>query len=219
VTIDDLGCAPIGRLLDDAECRELAALFDREELFRSTVDMARHRFGSGRYRYFERPYPEFIEQLRQKVYPQLLPIAREWAGRLRRPAPWPDTLDEWTAMCHAAGQRRSTAILLRYGAGDWNALHRDLYGELVFPLQVVVGLDEYGRDYTGGEFLLVEQRPRAQSRGTAMPLERGHGLAFTTRDRPVRSARGWTAAPVRHGVSVVRSGVRHALGLVLHDAE
>ncbi|MEU7872470.1 2OG-Fe(II) oxygenase [Dactylosporangium sp. NPDC049140] len=219
MTIDDLGCAPIGRLLDDAECRELAALFDREELFRSTVDMARHRFGSGRYRYFERPYPEFIEQLRQKVYPQLLPIAREWAGRLRRPAPWPDTLDEWTAMCHAAGQRRSTAILLRYGAGDWNALHRDLYGELVFPLQVVVGLDEYGRDYTGGEFLLVEQRPRAQSRGTAMPLERGHGLAFTTRDRPVRSARGWTAAPVRHGVSVVRSGVRHALGLVLHDAE
>jgi hypothetical protein len=121
-------------------------------------------------------------------------------------------------MCHAAGQGKSTAILLRYGAGDWNALHRDLYGDLVFPLQVVIGLDRHGEDYTGGEFLLVEQRPRAQSRGTTAVLNQGHGLVFTTRDRPVRSARGWSAAPVRHGVSTVRTGTRHALGLVLHDA-
>ncbi|MGI5239734.1 2OG-Fe(II) oxygenase [Dactylosporangium sp. CA-139066] len=217
--LDDVGGARTGRLLEDAECREIAALFEREECFRSTVDMARHRFGSGRYRYFRRPYPPLIEQLRAQLYPRLLPIARDWAGRLGRPAPWPDALDEWTAMCHAAGQRRSTAILLRYRGGDWNALHRDLYGELVFPLQVVIGLDRYGTDYTGGEFLLVEQRPRAQSRGTTAVLDQGHGLVFTTRDRPVRSARGWAAAPVRHGVSVVRSGTRHALGLVLHDAE
>nr|BFE59401.1 2OG-Fe(II) oxygenase [Dactylosporangium thailandense] len=217
--LDDVGCAPIGRLLEDADCRELAALFEHDEHFRSTVDMARHRFGSGRYKYFRRPYPALIEELRQQLYPQLLPIARDWAARLRRPAPWPDTLDEWTAMCHEAGQRRSTAILLRYESGDWNALHRDLYGDLVFPLQVVIGLSEYGTDYTGGEFMLVEQRPRAQSRGTTVPLVRGHGLAFTTRDRPVRSARGWTAAPVRHGVSVVRGGTRYALGLVMHDAE
>jgi hypothetical protein len=121
-------------------------------------------------------------------------------------------------MCHRAGQSKSSQILLRYRAGDWNALHRDLFGEMVFPLQVVVGLDEHGTDYTGGEFLLVEQRPRAQSRGTCVPLEMGHGLIFTTRDRPVRSARGWSAAPVRHGVSTVRSGRRHALGLVFHDA-
>jgi hypothetical protein len=217
--LDEVGCASTGRLLEDAECREIAALFDRDECFRSTVDMARHRFGSGRYRYFGRPYPPLIDELRAHLYPRLLPIARDWAARLGRPAPWPDTLAEWTAMCHAAGQRRSTAILLRYRGGDWNALHRDLYGELVFPLQVVIGLDRYGDDYTGGEFLLVEQRPRAQSRGTTAVLTQGHGLVFTTRDRPVRSARGWTAAPVRHGVSVVRSGSRHALGLVLHDAE
>lgn len=121
-------------------------------------------------------------------------------------------------MCHAAGQRKSTPILLRYRAGDWNALHRDLYGDLVFPMQVVIGLDRPGLDYTGGEFLLVEQRPRAQSRGTVTMLPQGHGLVFTTRDRPVRSARGWSASPVRHGVSTVRSGLRHTLGLVLHDA-
>ncbi|GAA3453874.1 2OG-Fe(II) oxygenase [Dactylosporangium matsuzakiense] len=217
--LDDVGCAPTGRLLDPAGCRELAALFDRDEVFRSTVDMARHRFGSGCYRYFERPLPAVIEALRQRLYPRLLPIARDWSARLARPAPWPDTLDEWTAMCHERGQRKSTAILLRYGPGDWNALHRDLYGELVFPLQVVIGLDRYGTDYTGGEFMLVEQRPRAQSRGTTAILEQGHGLVFTTRDRPIRTARGWSAAPVRHGVSLVKSGRRHALGIVLHDAE
>jgi hypothetical protein len=216
--LDDVGCAPTGPLLSPGECAEIAALFDREDRFRSTVDMARHRFGSGRYRYFRRPFPEIIEKLRQELYPRLLPIARDWSARLARPAPWPDTLDEWTALCHAAGQGRSTAILLRYGPGDWNALHRDLYGDLVFPLQVVIGLDRPGEDYTGGEFLLVEQRPRAQSRGTTAVLTQGHGLVFTTRDRPVRSARGWSAAPVRHGVSTVRSGTRHALGLVLHDA-
>jgi len=180
--------------------------------------MGRHRFGEGEYRYFKDPYPEPVERLKQALYPRLLPIARDWHAKLSRPAPWPDTLDEWLQMCRRGGQSRSAQILLRYRAGDWNALHRDLFGDLVFPLQVVIGLDEHGSDYTGGEFLLVEQRPHAQSRGTATMLPQGHGLIFTTRDRPVRTVRGWSAAPVRHGVSTVRSGRRHALGLVFHDA-
>ncbi|HEV2253310.1 MAG TPA: 2OG-Fe(II) oxygenase [Streptosporangiaceae bacterium] len=216
--LDASGCAVTPRLLSAAQCRELSGLYDRAELFRSTIDMARHRFGSGQYRYFTHDLPGPVSALREAFYPCLLPIARSWAGRLGRPAPWPDTLDEWLDMCHRAGQAKSAQILLRYQAGDWNALHRDLFGDLVFPLQVVIGLDEQGSDYTGGEFLLVEQRPRAQSRGTAAVLPQGHGLIFTTRDRPVRSIRGWSAAPVRHGVSTVRSGRRHTLGLVFHDA-
>ncbi|MFF2043457.1 2OG-Fe(II) oxygenase [Kitasatospora sp. NPDC058170] len=216
--IDAFGCAPTGQLLTPGECAAVAALYDEERYFRSTVDMARHRFGSGRYRYFREPFPELPAELREALYPRLLPIARDWAARLRRPAPWPDTLAEWLELCHEAGQTKPTPILLRYGPGDWNALHRDLYGDLVFPLQVVIGLDAAGADYTGGEFLLVEQRPRAQSRGTSLTLPQGHGLVFTTRDRPVPSARGWSAAPVRHGVSTVRTGRRHTLGLVFHDA-
>ena len=216
--LDASGCAVTPRLLTAAQCADLASLYDRPERFRSTIDMARHRFGSGQYRYFTHDLPEPVRALREAFYPHLLTIARSWAGRLRRPAPWPDTLEEWLDMCHRAGQAKSAQILLRYQAGDWNALHRDLFGDLVFPLQVVIGLDEHGADYTGGEFLLVEQRPRAQSRGTATVLPQGHGLIFTTRDRPVRTARGWSAAPVRHGVSTVRSGRRHALGLVFHDA-
>jgi hypothetical protein len=216
--LDEYGCALTPPLLTRAECRQLAALYDDAHRFRSTIDMARFRFGAGQYRYFAYPLPEPVAALRAACYPHLLPIARDWAARLRRPAPWPDELAGWLARCHAAGQTKPTPILLRYGAGDWNALHRDLYGDLVFPLQVVIGLDEPGTDHTGGEFLLVEQRPRAQSRGTATVLKQGHALIFTTRDRPVRSARGWSAAPVRHGVSAVRSGRRHTLGLVFHDA-
>jgi hypothetical protein len=159
-----------------------------------------------------------VADLREGFYPHLLPIAHEWAARLGRPAPWPDTLAEWLDDCHRAGQTRPTPILLKYQAGDWNALHRDLYGDLVFPLQVVIGLDRPGVDHVGGEFLLVEQRPRAQSRGTVTSLPQGRGLIFTTRDRPVKSSRGWSASPVRHGVSTVRSGRRHTLGLVFHDA-
>jgi hypothetical protein len=216
--VDALGCALTSRILDPDECRSISGLYDQVDRFRATIDMERYRFGSGQYRYFARPLPDPVAQLREALYPRLLPIARDWAARLGQPAPWPDTLEEWLGMCHTAGQTRPTPILLRYGAGDWNALHRDLYGDLVFPLQVVIGLDEPEVDYTGGEFLLVEQRPRAQSRGISMVLKRGHALVFTTRDRPVRSQRGWSASPVRHGVSVVRSGRRHTLGLVFHDA-
>jgi uncharacterized protein len=216
--INDYGCALLPRLLTAAECGQIAALYEDGDRFRSTVDMARYRFGAGEYRYFARPFPEPVEQLKQALYPRLLPIARDWHGKLGRPAPWPGTLDEWLAMCHAAGQRKSTPILLKYGPRDWNALHRDLYGDLVFPLQVVINLSNPGVDHTGGEFLLVEQRPRAQSRGTAVLVPQGHGLVFTTRDRPVAASRGWSAAPVRHGVSAVRSGQRFTLGLVFHDA-
>ena len=219
--IDDLneyGCALAGPVLTPGQCREIAALYDDDHRFRKTVDMARFRYGSGEYRYFTHDLPDLVRNLRSAFYPRLLPIARDWAAKLGRPAPWPDTLDEWLRMCHDAGQSQSAQILLRYRSGDWNALHRDVFGDLVFPLQVVVGLDAPGEDYTGGEFLMVEQRPRAQSRGTATVLPRGHGVVFTTRDRPVHSKRGWSAGPVRHGVSTVRSGHRHTLGLVFHDA-
>jgi hypothetical protein len=216
--MNDVGCALTGPLLTPAECRELAGLYDQPGHFRSTIDMARYRFGSGQYRYFRAPFPDPVQQLRQELYPRLLPIARDWHARLGRPAPWPDTLDEWLARCHAAGQVKPTPILLRYRQGDWNALHRDLYGDLVFPMQMVINLSSPGVDHQGGEFLLVEQRPRAQSRGTATLIPQGHGLVFTTRDRPVASQRGWSAAPVRHGVSLISAGERFSLGLVLHDA-
>jgi uncharacterized protein len=216
--LNDYGGALLPQLLTSAEAEWLRSLYPDHRRFRSTVNMGRHRFGEGEYRYFNTPYPEPVERLKQALYPRLVPIARDWHQRLGRPAPWPDSLDEWLEMCHQADQRKSTAILLRYGRGDWNALHRDLYGELVFPLQVVINLNQPGVDHTGGEFLLLEQRPRAQSRGNATLLPQGHGYLFTTRDRPVRSARGWSAAPVRHGVSAIRSGERHTLGLVFHDA-
>ncbi|MEU3369905.1 2OG-Fe(II) oxygenase [Streptomyces sp. NPDC006660] len=216
--LDEHGHALTGRLLTPDECQETAALYDLPERFRTTVDMARHRFGSGQYRYFTHELPPLVAELRAAFYPCLLPVARDWAARLGRPAPWPDRLDDWLTMCHEAGQDRSAQILLRYGPGDWNALHRDVFGDMLFPLQVVIGLDAPGADYSGGEFLMTEQRPRAQSRGSATVLPQGHGLVFTTRDRPVASRRGWSAAPMRHGVSTVRSGRRRTLGLVFHDA-
>lgn len=216
--INELGCGRTSQILTPAECRDISAMYDEVQRFRHTVDMQRVRFGSGEYRYFDNPVPELVAELRAAFYPHLLPIARDWAAKLGWDAPWPDTLAEWLDVCHAAGQTKPTPILLRYGAGDWNALHRDIYGELVFPLQVVVGLDEPGVDHEGGEFLLLEQRPRAQSRGTSTTIRQGHALVFTTRERPVASSRGWSKGPIKHGVSVVRRGRRHTLGLVLHDA-
>ena len=217
--LDDAGVALTAPVLDVAECRSLIDGYDDDGRFRSTIDMARHRFGQGQYRYFAHPLPGLVADLRAAFWTHLLPIARAWAERRGRGGPWPDSFDDWLDQCHRSGQTRPTPLLLRYGAGDWNALHRDLYGDLVFPLQVVVGLDEPGVDYTGGEFVVVEQRPRAQSRATATTIPQGHALVFTTRDRPLRTSRGWATAPMRHGVSVVRSGRRHTLGLVFHDAE
>jgi len=216
--VNDFGGALLPRLLTKAEAAVIRGLYSDDHLFRATIDMRRYRFGEGEYRYFQQPYPEPIQALKEALYPRLLPIAREWWTTLGRTPPWPDDLRDWLDMCHDAGQKKSTAILLRYRKGDWNALHRDLYGDLVFPLQVVINLSEPGVDHTGGEFLLVEQRPRAQSRGTSTLLPFGHGFVFTTRERPVESTRGWSASPVRHGVSAVRSGERLTLGLVFHDA-
>lgn len=216
--LDDIGAAPLGLVLGADECAVLSATFDRSEHFRSTVDMARHRFGRGVYRYFAAPLPALVDELRRAAWPHLLPIARSWAARRSRESPWPDDFDEWLDRCHVAGQTRPTPLMLRYGPGDWNALHRDLYGDLVFPLQVVIGLDRPGLDYDGGEFVVVEQRPRAQSRATALRIEQGHGVVFATSDRPTRTARGWANGPLRHGVSTVRSGQRTTLGLIFHDA-
>jgi len=195
--LDEFGSAPLGTVLTARECSEIVELYHDDGQFRSTIDMARHRFGEGQYRYFDYPLPSIVASLRETLWPQLLEIARDWADRLGRLAPWPDEFSKWLMACHEAGQSRPTPLILRYGPGDWNALHRDLYG---------------------GEFVTVEQRPRAQSRAVVTPLERGEAVAFTTRDRPVRSARGWAAAPMRHGVSPVRTGRRHALGIIFHDA-
>lgn len=216
--LDDVGVGGTGSLLTGPECRSLVDIYDDDARFRSTVDMARHRFGEGQYRYFDHPLPDIVAELRSAFWPHLLAIAQTWAQRHGRPAPWPERLEDWLDRCHDAGQTRPTPLMLRYGPGDWNALHRDLYGDLVFPLQVVIGLDRPEDDYTGGEFVVVEQRPRAQSRATASTIPQGHGLVFTTRDRPVRSHRGWSSGPLRHGVSTVHSGRRHTLGLVFHDA-
>jgi uncharacterized protein len=218
IELDDAGLALAGPVLDTAQCAALRASFDDDRCFRSTVDMGRHRFGSGVYRYFAYPLPGVVDELRRALWPRLLPVAREWAGRRNQPAPWPEGFDDWLNLCHRSGQVRPTPLLLRYGQGDWNALHRDLYGELVFPLQVVIGLDEPGVDYGGGELVVVEQRPRAQSRATALVIPQGHAVVVTTRDRPVRNSRGWGAHAVRHGVSTVTRGRRHTLGLIFHDA-
>lgn len=216
--LDEHGCALTGPLLTADECARIASLWDDEVRFRSVIDMSRYRYGHGTYKYFADPVPADVADLRAAFYRHLLAPARDWADRLGDPAPWPDDFDDWLEACHSADQSKPAPLMLRYIGGDWNALHRDLYGDLVFPVQVVIGLDRPGRDYTGGEFLLVEQRARAQSRGTVTVLEQGHALIFTTRDRPTRSARGWSRSPVRHGVSTVRSGLRRTLGLVLHDA-
>ncbi len=216
--MNECGGALLPELIVPTECAALIDRYDDDRLFRATVDMGRHRYGRGEYRYFDRPYPVPIDDLKHALYPRLLPIARDWWTKLGREAPWPDTLGEWLDACHRAGQTKPTALMLKYGPGDWNALHRDLYGDLVFPLQVVVNLSAPAVTHTGGEFLLVEQRPRAQSRGTATTLPHGHGYVFTTRERPVRSTRGWSAVQVRHGVSAVRTGQRYTLGLIFHDA-
>jgi hypothetical protein len=216
--LDELGCALTGPLLSTTEAAQIIAHYGDDTRFRSTVNMGRYRFGAGEYRYFAEPLPAAILELKRALYPKLLPIARDWWTKLGRQSPWPDSLDAWLEMCHQAGQTQSTPILLKYRKGDWNALHRDLYGELVFPLQVVINLSHPGIDHTGGEFLLYEQRRRAQSRCTATVVPHRHGLVFTTRERPVPTRRGWSAAPVRHGVSLIRTGTRFALGLVFHDA-
>ncbi len=217
--LDARGHALTPPLLTSLECRRLAALWDRRERFRSHVDMAQHRFGAGEYRYFGEPLPAMVAELRQAAYARLAPIANRWSAALGGRERFPGDLAAFVATCAARGQRRPTPLLLRYTAGGHNCLHQDLYGAVAFPLQLTVLLSRPGVDFTGGELLLVEQRPRAQSRGQAIVLAQGQAVVFPNRHRPVAGARGPYRVTVRHGVSDVHAGERRALGIIFHDAE
>jgi uncharacterized protein len=212
------GCAVMEKLISPAECEALVALYSNETLFRSRVVMAKHGFGRGEYKYFDYPLPELVGRLRAALYPRLAPIANRWNAALGIDVRFPDEHAKFIKRCHAAGQRRPTPLLLQYGAGDYNCLHQDLYGEHVFPLQLTVLLSQPGRDFAGGEFVLTEQRPRMQSRAEVVPLAKGDAVVFAVRHRPVQGTRGVYRVNLRHGVSRVRSGRRHTLGIIFHDA-
>ncbi len=206
-------------LLSAGECAELVALYGDEARFRSRVDMERFRFGIGEYKYFADPLPPLVQELREEAYPRLSGVANDWMKALGERRRFPPALDGLLAACRRAGQTRPTPLLLRYEAGGYNCLHQDLYGDLAFPLQLTCVLSRRGADYTGGDFLLVEGRPRQQSRGEAIALEQGEMIVFTTRERPVRGARGFYRAAMRHGVSRLLSGTRYSLGVIFHDAK
>jgi uncharacterized protein len=212
------GAAVLPKLLTPEECRGVADLYPQDERFRKHIVMARHGFGEGEYKYFAYPLPEPVGALRAALYPRLAPVANAWNERMGIAARYPEAHDAFLALCHAAGQRRPTPLLLQYGPGDYNCLHQDLYGELAFPLQVAVLLSEPGEDFSGGEFVLTEQRPRMQSRAEVVPLTRGDAVAFAVHHRPVEGTRGAYRVNLRHGVSRVRSGRRHTLGIIFHDA-
>jgi uncharacterized protein len=213
------GWATTPPLLTASECAELIALYGDESRFRSRIDMARFRFGEGEYKYFARPLPPVVLGLRRHAYPHLASIANGWSVALGSKPVYPSDLDDFLAVCAEHGQTKPTPLMLRYEAGGYNCLHQDLYGEVAFPLQMTCLLSRPDVDFTGGEFLLVEQRPRAQSRGEVVPLERGQIVIFATRERPARGARGTYRVNLRHGVSRVTSGQRYTLGVIFHDAK
>jgi uncharacterized protein len=215
--LDDRGHAATPPLLSPAECRALAALYDDEAAFRSRVVMARHGFGRGEYKYLRYPLPPAVEALRQAIYPRLAPVANHWCAALKEAGRFPASLDDYIAQCHGAGQLRPTPLILKYGAGDYNCLHQDLYGDHAFPLQLTVLLSDPGADFTGGEFALVEQRPRRQSKVEVVPLRQGEAVIFAVHHRPVEGTRGIYRVSQRHGVSRVRSGERYTLGIIFHD--
>jgi uncharacterized protein len=217
--LDNFGCARIDRLLTNEECDDIATWYSDDALFRSRVVMARHGFGKGEYKYFRYPLPEPIAQLRTELYPKLAEIANRWNDEMKIDVHYPVRHDEFLARCHAAGQDKPTPLLLQYQEGDYNCLHQDLYGEHVFPIQVAILLSQPGEDFTGGEFVLTEQRPRMQSRAEVVPLRRGDGVAFAVHHRPVKGTRGTYRVNMRHGVSRLRSGQRHTLGIIFHDAK
>jgi hypothetical protein len=217
-SLDEHGYAITPPLLTKGECDSIAALYPKEEVFRSRVVMQRHAFGRGEYKYFKYPLPSRVEALRQSIYPHLAPIANRWRALLKEDGRFPPSLAAYLAQCHKAGQERPTPLLLKYGLGDYNCLHQDLYGDLVFPLQLTVLLSAPGEDFAGGEFLLVEQRPRAQSRGEVVPLRQGEAVIFPVHHRPVEGTRGPYRVTMRHGVSRLRSGERYTLGIIFHDA-
>ena len=212
------GYGRLGKLLKQAQCETLRALYAQTELFRSRIDMARFRFGRGEYQYFAYPLPELIERLRHELYDRLVKTASEWMSALSLPQDYPADLTSFLKRCHAGGQKRPTPLMLRYRAGDFNCLHQDLYGEIVFPFQVVIALSQSGLEFSGGELLLVEQQPRAQSIGHAIRLEQGDAVVITTRYRPVKGSRGYYRTNFRHGVSPLLSGERYTLGIIFHDA-
>nr|WP_297456981.1 2OG-Fe(II) oxygenase [uncultured Halomonas sp.] len=216
--LDAHGCAAIDNMLNARECGELAALYTADELFRSRVVMGRHGFGRGEYRYFDYPLPALVAGLRESIYPHLVPVANRWNEAMRIDVRYPDRHADFIARCHDAGQCRPTPLLLQYGTDDYNCLHQDLYGEHVFPLQVAVLLSEPGDDFTGGEFVLTEQRPRMQSRPEVVSLGRGDAVIFAVHHRPVQGKRGAYRVNLRHGVSRLRSGHRQTLGIIFHDA-
>jgi uncharacterized protein len=216
--LDAYGCALGGPLLSAEECATLAARYDDDALFRSRIVMARHGFGRGEYKYFADPLPEEIVALRVSLYPPLAEIANRWNERMNIAIRYPDAHDAFLARCHAAGQTRPTPLLLRYSEGDYNCLHQDLYGEHVFPLQATVLLSRPGEEFSGGEFLLTEQRPRMQSRAEVVPLVQGQAVIFPVHHRPVAGTRGTYRVNMRHGVSRLRAGLRHTLGIIFHDA-
>jgi uncharacterized protein len=213
------GCAVLPELLTAAECKNLAALYAHDQSFRSHIHMARHGFGKGEYKYFKYPLPELIGELRTALYPRVAPIANAWNERMKLDVRYPEKHTDYLEICHAAGQLRPTPLLLQYSEDDFNCLHQDLYGELAFPLQATVLLSEPGKDFTGGEFALTEQRPRMQSRVEVVPLRQGDAVVFAVHNRPVQGSKGTYRVNLRHGVSRLRSGHRHTLGIIFHDAK
>ncbi|WP_158749737.1 2OG-Fe(II) oxygenase [Acidobacterium sp. S8] len=216
--LDAQGCGLLRGILAPTECQTLAALYSEESVFRSRVIMGRHGFGRGEYKYFSYPLPELVQALRTALYPRLAPVANRWNTAMGIDVRYPDNHEDFLHRCHQAGQKRPTPLLLQYREGDFNCLHQDLYGEHVFPIQVAILLSEPQRDFTGGEFVLTEQRPRMQSRPEVVPLHQGDAVAFAVHHRPVQGTRGVYRVNLRHGVSRLRSGQRYTLGIIFHDA-
>jgi len=216
--LDAEGCAVVDGLVARAQCEDLAGLYRRDDIFRSRVVMGQHGFGRGEYKYFAYPLPELVATLRTAIYPHLAPIANRWNAAMNVPGRYPEEHASFLNGCHVAGQVQPTPLLLQYGADDYNCLHQDLYGECIFPLQVAILLSEPERDFTGGEFVMTEHRPRMQSRAIVLPLRQGDAVVFAVHHRPVQGTRGVYRVKLRHGVSRVRSGHRHVAGIIFHDA-
>jgi len=218
--LDERGFAVVPDVLERKICHEIVEYYDHDYRFRSRIEMSRYSFGQGEYKYFNYPLPPIVQQLRASIYPHLAALANRWIDRLGSKLPrYPERLAEFLETCHRAGQSRPTPLLLKYGPGDFNCLHQDLYGDVVFPFQLTFLLSQHGRDFSGGEFVLAEQQPRRQSRVQVLSPEQGTAVIFSVHHRPVRGARGYYRANLRHGVSTIRSGQRYTLGIIFHDAK
>ncbi|ALC81257.1 MULTISPECIES: 2OG-Fe(II) oxygenase [Bacillus] len=218
-TLDEQGFAKLPALLSREQCEEVINRYDDDSLYRTTINMERYRFGEGQYRYFDTPLPSLIQEIRTAFYPELAKAANRWLVYLKKEPAYPETLDDFLKKCHEKEQTRTTPLILKYEPGGYNCLHQDLYGDVYFPFQVVFALNQLEKDYTGGESLLVEQRPRAQSRGHVITLEQGEALIFPTNHRPVKGKNGYYRNTVRHGVSTLTSGIRYGMGIIFHDAK